>query len=250
MIYGTYLSATGMANEQARQNLIANNLANAETNGFKRQMALFQERSPEPNPEEAGGPTLNLSNVTGGRWMLPTRLDATQGNLEETGNPLDVAVVGDGYLRVEQKGKQYLTRDGSLALDQDGTLVLAGDATAKILGGDGRPIVLKGRSAGSLYVDDRGTLRDRDGDAELAKVALSTADGIRPVGGDLFAFTGQPRPAADTQIRGGYVENSNVEPTTELTRLIESGRLLEANAKMITFQDQSLGKLLEAGSIG
>ena len=191
-----------------------------------------------------------LSNVTGGRWMLPTHLDTSQGNLEQTGNPLDVAVVGDGYLRVEQKGKQFLTRDGSLALDKDGSLVLAGDATAKVIGDDGKPIVLKDTPADSLYVDDAGTLRRRGGDAKLATLALATADNVRPVGGNRFAFTGAPRPAPDTQVRGGFVENSNVDPTVELTRLIESGRLLESNAKMITFQDQSLGKLLEAGSVG
>ena len=258
MIYGTYLSAAGMANEQANQNLIANNLANVETNGFRRQMALFRER----RPEEPGGGDLDatrppgglgldeLSHVTGGRWMLPTHLDTTQGSLEQTGSPLDLALVGDGFLRVEHDGKAFLTRDGRLALDRAGTLTLAADPRSKILGDDGRPVVLKNVTADRLEVDDRGGVRDRDTGLTLAKLAVAVADNPRPVGGGRFAFTGTPRPAPDTEVRAGYVEGSNVDPTVELARMIESGRLLEANAKMIQYQDTSLGKLLEAGSIG
>lgn len=247
MIYGTYLSAAGMANEQARQDLIANNLANVETTGFKRVLALYQERGPQ-----SGAPD-ELAKMTGGRWMLPTQLDSSQGGLEETGNPLDLAIVGeDGYLTVEKNGTRHLTRDGQLAVNGNGELSLATDPAARVLDAvTDQPINVGQTPATDLAVDDRGVVRHIPTDQPLAQIKLAVADNIRPIGGNLLAFTGPLRPAADdVEVRSGYVERSNVDPTTELTRLIEAGRLLEANANMIRYQDASLGRLIEASRVG
>ena len=247
MIYGTYLSAAGLSNEQARQDVIANNLANVETGGFKRHLTMFQER--RPHPDTPAGPGDPLGLITGGRDMLPTRLDLTQGGLEETGNPLDLALVGEGFLRVRRGGEEFLTRDGRLTLDDAGNLTLAADESSQVLDADGLPVNIDA-APGTFFVDESGAVVDRETGEPLARLALSTADGLKSAGGGRFRFDGQARPDDATTVQPGRLERSNVEPTVELTRLIESARLLEANAQMIRHQDQSLGKLLEAGSVG
>ena len=190
--------------------------------------------------------------MTGGREMMPTLLDRAQGGLEASDNPLDVALVGDGFLAVEKNGARHLTRDGRLAVNAEGELSLAADPGVRVLDAatDG-PIRLGTLTPDQLRIDERGVVRNTaDGDAPIGTLSLATADTVRPLGGGLLTATGPTRPAADVQVRGGFVEQSNVEATTELTRLIEAGRLLEANANMIRFQDSSLGRLIEASRVG
>ncbi|MEL7239829.1 MAG: flagellar hook-basal body complex protein, partial [Planctomycetota bacterium] len=129
MNYGTYLSASGMRQALASQGVIANNLANVETNGFKRVLTLHGERGLSDNhkvPDE-------LAGMTGGKLLLPTHLDGSQGGPEQTGRPLDVAVVGDGWLQVRTStpagDQDLLTRDGRLMLTKDGNLALVTDPT-------------------------------------------------------------------------------------------------------------------------
>src|SRR6187455_217161 len=101
MIYGLYQSAAGIQASSYRQDVIANNIANAETSGFKRDVALFKERLTEAQEQRGGmGRTWTdprLESLTGGILAFPTRVDTRQGELEPTGNPLDVAIEGDGY---------------------------------------------------------------------------------------------------------------------------------------------------------
>lgn len=244
MIYGTYLSAAGMAGEQARQDLIANNLANVETTGFKRILTLFQERAPQPSGRQ-------WQNMTGGRWTLPTQVDLSQGGFEDTGDPLDLALVGEGYLTVAQEGQSRLTRDGRLAINQQGLLAMAGDPETLVLNDAGLPIDLAGAAAGDLNIGTDGTIRHARTNEVIARLGLATADAVRPMGGSMLEPLSPPRPVgADLEVRAGQLERSNVDPTVELTRLIEAGRLLEANANMIRYQDTSLGRLIEASRIG
>lgn len=253
MIYGTYLSAAGMAQAKAAQDVIANNLANAETAGFKRLLTLHAERRPEPGAPDA------LRNVTGGNVLLPTHLDRRQGNLEQTGNPLDLAIVGEGYFEIRKTegdaNTSYLTRDGRLATDAEGFLTLAADPTARVLDERGRPIQLPtGTPRADLSISTNGQIRNRVTGQPVATLRLATpADPatLRPVGGGLFAFNGPlgDAPAGSATVQAGYIEASNVDPTTELTRLIEVGRLLEMNANLIRYQDTALGKLIEASAI-
>ena len=208
MIYGTYLSAAGMANEQARIDLIANNLANSETAGFKRILSVYQERRAPAGQPDA------LARMTGGREMMPTLLDRAQGGLEASDNPLDVALVGDGFLAVEKNGARHLTRDGRLAVNAEGELSLAADPGVRVLDAatDG-PIRLGTLTPDQLRIDERGVVRNTaDGDAPIGTLSLATADTVRPLGGGLLTATGPTRPAADVQVRGGFVEQSNVRP--------------------------------------
>src|ERR1044071_174904 len=100
MLYGLYLSATGVLANSHKQDVIANNLANAETVGFKRSMALFQQRRTEAQASLELGDQSDprLARMTGGMFSSPTHIDHTAGMVERTGSNLDVAIHGDGYL--------------------------------------------------------------------------------------------------------------------------------------------------------
>ena len=250
MLYGAYQSASGVAQARATQDTIANNLANSETGGFKRLLTLHAQR-PLTDP---GAADPRFRHATGGSVLLPTRLDLSQGPVEETGNPLDLALVGDGFLQIERNGERSLTRDGRLALDADGTLTLAADPAARVLDADGLPVTLPvGTTPAALHLDDAGTIRLADDGTPLATIgrfAPQNPESLRPVGGGRLAFAGGATATEAVSLRAGYVENSNVDPTIELTRMIEVGRLLEANANMIRHADTTLGKLIDAAAIG
>src|SRR5205809_916462 len=134
MIYGLYLSATGVMASSYRQDVIANNLANSETVGFKRHLATFQQRPVES--QSSGRPDLSdpmLDNLGGGFLVSPTQIDATQGDLENTGNNLDAAIFGKGFFAVGDSTHTQLTRAGQFMLNQDGDMIMANGSNTPVL---------------------------------------------------------------------------------------------------------------------
>src|SRR3954471_17716697 len=113
MNYGLYLSAMGVLANSQRQDVIANNLANAETIGFKKDLALFQEQRTEAQLTGHHRDSNHLLEPLGG-GLVPsgTTLDLSQGPIEATSNPLDVAILGDGYFAVRSGENLMLTREG------------------------------------------------------------------------------------------------------------------------------------------
>ncbi len=253
MIYGMYLSATGMVTNAHQQDVIANNLANADTGGFKRSMALVEARRVEAQVTRARGDAHPLlDNIGGGQLLAPTFVDFTQGTIEQTGNPLDTAMSGEGFLAVnDADGQVRLTRAGALMVDHQGQLITA--QGHQVLDRERKPIVLQGIPQRELTIGSRGELRR--GQELLANIGLfesSDPKSLRPVGENLLALVGDARMVpARGQLIGGALEQSNVDPATELTRLMETQRLLELNANMIKYQDSTLAKLVnEVGKIG
>src|SRR3954468_12507464 len=123
MIYGLYLSASGVLASSYRQDVIANNLANAETVGFKKDVALFNQRLTEAQqrrlavmPGQVNPTDPMLERIGGGLLAHPTTIDTAQGELEPTGSPTDVAIEGQGYFAVEEaRGQTRPTRNGQFA---------------------------------------------------------------------------------------------------------------------------------------
>jgi len=113
MNYGLYLSAMGVLANSQRQDVIANNLANSETIGFKKDLALFQQQRTEAQISGHRRESNDLLEPLGG-GLVPTgtTLDLSQGPIEATGNPLDVAIAGDGYFAVRSGDRMMLTRAG------------------------------------------------------------------------------------------------------------------------------------------
>lgn len=247
MIYGMWLSATGVMTNSHQIDVIANNLANAETSGFKRQLASFQERAPEAKERHSNAGDRFFDNVGGGQLLSPSAFDQMQGSLEETGNPLDLAINGDGYFLVrDASGNERLTRNGNFTADPQGNLVLATDAKVQLLDAMRQPMKID-PDAGSIEVSRDGTLTD--GQFSYGKVGVfNVADPklLRPVGGTLFKAPASVAIEAQPfgMIESNHLERSNVDPAVELTRLMEAQRLLDANANMIRYQDQSMSRLV------
>jgi len=244
MIYGLYLSATGIMTNAYRQDVIANNLANADTTGFKRDIASFKQRLTEQQEgrRTGGWSDPDLEGLGGGTLVMPTRVDFEQGAIEQSGGPLDVAIEGGSFFAVDQGGQTRLTRDGRFQVNRDGFLVLPDGQ--KVLDDKLRPIALAA---------DAPTTIDRSGQITqagqvVARIGLFDVPdraGLTKVGGNLLAYAdpAQIRPASGT-LHNGFLEGSNADPTTELTELMDAQRQLEANANMIRAQDATLQRLV------
>jgi flagellar basal body rod protein FlgG len=252
--YGMYLSASGVASSAYRQDVIANNLANSQTAGFKRTLALIQERRPEAieqgRPDLTGEP---FDNIPGGLFVAPTRLDLTQGALERSDSPLHVALFGEGFFAVRDGTQVRLTRNGNFTLDSRGRLVTGDGSGRHVLDIRQRPIRLDIARLSDTTVGNDGTISvDGQAVARLGVFDVTDRRRLVPVGGTMFAAPpGETlRRSRETRVQPGYLELANVDPTSELTQLLEAQRQLEANANMIRYQDQSLGRLVnEVGKI-
>ncbi len=248
-------AATGMAAQQTMVDSIANNLANINTNGYKRAQVNFQDllylKIREAGREIASGVTAPSGlEIGSGVRMASTNKVFTVGQLQNTGRSLDIAIQGDGFLEVTlPNGDTRYTRDGSIQMDADGQLVNASgyaispsitipvEATSIDVGADGTISVQT--SSGSTVV---GTL-------DLYRFPNSA--GLSAEGGNLFMETEASGTAtAGTAGEEGYgsilskfLEKSNVEMVNELVNLITAQRGYEINSRIIKVGDRMLRKL-------
>ena len=253
MLYGLYLSATGVLTNSYRQDVIANNIANAETVGFKRDLALFQERRTEVN--EAGlSPSRSnalLEALGGGVFASPTLVDRTQGDLEPSSNNLDVAIVGQGYFTVKHGDETQLTRDGRFVVNAKGHVALANNENFELLDTKGKPIPI-GTGPSPLIARDGEVSQDGRQIAQIAVVDVPDPSKLIKAGGTMLTYQEitKIQPAKNAALRSQFIERANVDPSTELGALMDAQRQLEANANMIRYQDQMLQRLCnEVGKI-
>jgi len=244
MIYGLYHSAAGMLTNEYRQSVFANNIANADTVGFKRDMATFAERTPAWATGEREGPSAaSLAGLSGGMWLGATTTDHTEAAKTKTGNWHDVALEGPGFLAVQVDGQRLFTRDGRLMMDADGNLVAVSDGSP-VLGRGGMPIRLNPR-AGQTSIDSDGRISQDGGVvAELDVVDFANYEALRKVGAARFAAAEDEALPAMALVRSGYVEQSGAQPLTELVSMIEASRAYQINTRMISLQDAGVGKLI------
>lgn len=252
MIYGLWQSVGGLQAQDYRQTVLANNLANADTPGFKPQRVAFAERLNASLSK--GGPASRLASLdgmTGGVFETPTYTDYTQGPITTSDSPLDIAIHGDGFLRVRTREGVRVTRDGRLAMTKDGKLVHAASGGA-VLDTVGRPIVLDPNSLSKIKIDTTGTIHE--GDSKLAKLAVvdfRDRQVLEKAGQNLLSTDQAREIAATGQIEQFHEEQSGVDPVTALTDMISASRAYQLNATMISLQDESLGRVVnELGRIG
>jgi flagellar basal body rod protein FlgG len=247
MNYGLYLSATGVMVNSHRQDVIANNIANAETHGFKRDVTSFQQRLTEAQMLGLRG-AINpvLENIGGGLLVHPTGIDQTEGELEPTGNNLDAAILGNGYFGVLDGNQTRLTRNGAFAINREGYLVMADNPNVKVLDRDQHAIQLDGRYRSNITLGPEGEITQNGqlvGQIGMFDVADKTK--LTKRGGNLLATSdGEKLQPARSILRSEFLERSNVDPAIELTQLMDAQRQLEANANMIRYQDATLGRLV------
>ncbi len=253
-------ASTGLSALNTELDVIANNLANVNTQGFKSSRVnfadlMYQERK-MPGVENALGDRRPIGLYVGlGVEVAGTQLNFEQGAFEETGRSLDVAIEGEGFLRVQVEdetaaGGVAYTRFGALTLNENGELVLASDPGYRLEDGIQIPedatqinITLDGRVQYRTAGDE--TLTEA-GQIELA--GFINPQGLQQLGGNLFGETpasgppieGIPTEEGLGQIQAGFLETSNVDPTRELIKLIRTQRAFEMNSQSIRAADDTL----------
>ncbi len=244
MIYGLYHSAAGMLTSEYRQAVLANNLANADTVGFKRDVATFAERLPAQQAGERAGPSaVDLAGLSGGLWLGRTFTDYSEATKVRTDSPYDVALDGPGFLVVEVDGQRLYTRDGRMTKSPDGLLVAATDG-APVLGQGGAPIRLN-PYGGEPSIDTQGRVTQDGGIVgELELVDFGDYGALHKVGAARFAGPSERMLPAPVLVQSGYVEASGVQPLAELVNMMETSHAYQLNARMVSLHDDSVGKLI------
>lgn len=253
MLRALRTAALGMSAQQSGVDNIANNLANANTTGFKRSTIVFQDLLYQTiqaaGENEAGGARPANLQMGNGAAPIATVRNFTQGGLVETGNALDIAINGDGFLQVlRPDGSVAYTRDGTLSVSADGSLVTQ---TGQLIEPDvnipPEAVEVSISQDGMVSVRMQGEPdRIEIGQLELAR--FSNPGGLLAVGGNMYEQTeasGEPvlgTPGMDGlgAIRQGYLEGSNVDVVQEMVNLITAQRAYEINSKMITTSEEML----------
>jgi flagellar basal-body rod protein FlgG len=254
------IAATGMQAQQTNVEVIANNIANMTTTGFKGERVEFQDllyqdvRQPGSNSTDSGtivpsGTQLGLGVKTAGIY----RTDA-QGNLAQTGNTLDMAIDGHGWFQITQPdGSTAYTRDGTFSLAPDGTIVTADGYVVQ-------PGLQVPANASNVTINASGqveaTIQGQTAPTTIGQLQLATFPndaGLSAQGGNLFVqtaasgdpVTGVPDAIGFGSVMQGYLENSNVNVVSEMTNLISAQRAYEMNSQVITTSNQMLSTLTQ-----
>jgi flagellar basal body rod protein FlgG len=245
MIYGLYLSAQGAQIQTLRQAVVSNNIANAATTSFKRDLVTAQAHL--PYDAEHGRPTWiqgNLYDMPGGVTPGISATDFSQGSIRHTNGTFDLAIQGKGFLRVTDGKKTYLTRDGELELGPQNQLVTR-DGGLALLNSSGQPLGSIDPDLPVEILPNGSVTQGGDEVARLSLVEPQSYQEITKVGKNLYSASGKLNPVGpDTEVKQGYLENSGVQPVAGMMELIESSRVMEANVNMIHYQDDSLARLL------
>jgi flagellar basal-body rod protein FlgG len=242
-------AATGMQAQQTRTDVIANNLANVNTTGFKRSRAHFEDLLYQTLQGPATLGSRDTEQLPAIQVGLGTRLTAvqridSQGSLEQTSRPLDLAIQGEGYFEVQMpNGNTAYTRDGSLQVSDQGVLV-TGQGYAI------QPPIRVPKEATSITISETGVVTANGlttaagGTQELGRIELArfpNSSGLESMGQNLFSETtssgepirGMPTENGNGSIAQGYLESSNVEIVTEMVDMITAQRAYEINSKAI-----------------
>jgi flagellar basal-body rod protein FlgG len=257
MIRSLFIAKTGLDAQQTQLDVVSNNLANVGTAGFKKSRAVFEDllyqtlRQPGAQTTQQTQLPTGLQIGTGVRPVASERI-FTQGNLQQTGNQLDLAVNGQGFLQVAlPDGTTAYTRDGSLHQDAQGQLVtssgyplspavtIPANAQSVTIGNDGTVTITQQGSAAATQV----------GTIQLAN--FINPPGLEARGENLYVETAASgTPTTNTpgsnglgSLKQGYIETSNVNVVEELVNMIQTQRAYEINSKAIQTSDQMLQRL-------
>lgn len=247
MPYGLYLSADGAHAQATRLEVIAHNLANVDTVGFKRELAVFQARYAEETERGEDTPgSGSINDVGGGVLVSQTKTDFSPGPLKRTDVPTDMAIRGEGFFVVGKDGETFLTRAGNFLINRQGQLVTQyGGEEYTVLSDGGTPVAIN-PDVGPWELTPTGAIRQAGTLQRLAVVQPASLGDLVRMGENVFKPLADPLPVApaDRNVIGGYLEMSGVEPTTEMIELIEASRAVEANLNMVQAQDEMLSGLV------
>lgn len=254
-----WISKTGVQAQDAKLQAIANNLANVNTVGFKRDRVVFEDLfyqvDAQPGAQNADNTVSNGVQLGNGTRVVGTQKVFTNGNMQTTSQPLDVAISGAGFLQVRRpNGEPAFTRAGQLQVDANGTLTNAQglalvpqitvpqNATAITIGENG---MVSATVAGSVAPQELG---------QLTLTSFVNPAGLLALGENLFSETaasgaaneGRPGDGAFGKLKQGALEGSNVQVVEEMVDMIAAQRTYEMNTKVLSAADNMLQYLAQA----
>lgn len=246
MISGLYSAASGMLSIESRQETIANNIANAATPGYKRQQPVQlgfyevfagRQLSPARFAMEAA--------PAGGVKVVETYPDLGNGIMQHTDNPLNLALQGPGYFVLDTPSGERYSRAGNFTIDAEGHL--ADGQGHKVQSAGGQPLAV---GEGQVSIGEDGTV-SVDGAAigRVRVVEFAAPERLTRAGDNLFAaseaVSQQRAEATDTRVVQGRLEMSNVRLPVEMVQMMLGARAYEANQRMISTVDATLGRLID-----
>jgi flagellar basal-body rod protein FlgG len=254
MIRALWTSASGMEAQQMNLDVIANNLANVNTSGFKKSSIQFSEMMYDTNESPGASSTDSTTTPTGiqvgyGSKAVATERNFTQGNMQQTGNTYDVAIQGQGFYKLTlPDGSNAYTRDGSFLVNSDGQLVTN---QGYLVSGVGQI----SPTATNVTIGSDGTISATVNNAavKISPITISNfpnPEGLNSLGSNLYQETAASGNAVDGQTPGqngmgtlaqGYIETSNVQVVEEMVNMIQAQRAYEINSKAIQTSDQMMG---------
>jgi flagellar basal-body rod protein FlgG len=259
MIRSLWTAKTGLEAQQFNVDVISNNLANVTTNGFKRQRAVFEDllyqvlRQPGAQSTQLNQVPTGLQVGAGVRPVTTARI-FTQGNLQQTGNSLDIGINGQGFFQVlRPDGTISYTRDGAFQLDNQGNLVTS-------TGYQLEPAITIPPNTLTVTIGYDGTVTavvaGNPLPAQIGTIQLANfvnPAGLQAIGENQFLETAssgaplinQPGTNGLGQLNQGFVETSNVSVTEELVNLITAQRAFEINSRAVQTSDQMLQRLTQ-----
>ena len=241
MIRGLYTAATGMVTESQRTDVIANNLANVNTVGYKKDETISTEfeRTLLKRIND-GQPIPDVGELGRGSMVEEIATTHDQCATRQTGNPYDVAIAGTGYFAVQTAQGIRYTRNGAFTRSSDGELVTM--SGQPVLDTNNRPINIP--DGKNVVIGSKGTIAvDGEDIGQLQFVQFTNDNRIMKVGDNLYqAADNEPTTAATGTIMQESLEMSNVNVVSEMVKLINAYRAYEANSKAVVSQDSLLDK--------
>jgi flagellar basal-body rod protein FlgG len=256
-----YTAATGMESLQTKLDVIANNLANVNTTGFKSDRANFEDLFYRHEPYPGNQDSQTNYTPTGTQIGLGSRVQSTQSNFQQgafqqTGQPLDLAIEGQGFFQVQDaaSGQILFTRAGNFALNANYQMVMGSAQTGRLI----EPQITFPQDTTGISITADGQVLAQTATqtqmqvvGQLQTVLFANPEGLLKLGENLYSQTdssGQPTPGNPGQqglgfVRQGFLEASNVEPVRELIDLITTQRSFELNSQVIQAGDQILQEI-------
>ena len=233
----SYVALSRQTGLRRQMDIVANNLANMNTSGFKGDKMMFVEHL----TRSKGGHRPISEKIAYVRDIATVR-DYSEGPLETTGNPFDLSISGEGFFTIQtDQGNQY-TRNGRFQLDQAGQLV--NQQGHPVLAEGGQPVFFAPGET-NISISSDGTIATDNGDiAKLSLVTFENLQELRPNSGGLFATEAAPQAVEKPNIQQGMLEGSNVMPIIEMAKMIDVHRTYDSVKKLIEREDERMLQMI------
>ncbi len=231
----SYTSLTRQSGLMQEMRVLANNIANASTTGFRAEGVMFSEHVKSLGPD---ADSLSMATAAVRDTVM------TQGSLSQTGGTFDLAIEGDGFFLIETPDGQRLTRAGAFGSNQNGDLVTADGY--QVLDAGGAPVFVP-QGVGRIGISPDGTISAAGQPiGQIGLVLPIDPNQMRRESGVMFKATGGFEPAPDARMMQGFLEDSNVNPIHQISRMIEVQRAYELGQSFIDKEDERIRGVIEA----